>query len=199
VVGLDHAVLGVDGRAFDQRQQIALHALARDLGAARIGTRGHLVDLVDEDDAVLLGIRERRGLDFVVVDELGGFFFDQQLVRVGDAELANLLLRTARAREQALQLLGHFFHAGRPHDFERGLRVRDLDLDFLVGQGTLTQALAHHLSRGVVGFELRSRGGQAEIVARTAWRRDEDIEHPVFGGVFGAAAVLAHRVSRVLA
>ena len=60
VVGLDHAVLGVDRRAFDQRQQVALHALARDVGAAGDFRRdGDLVDLVDEDDAVLLGVGER--------------------------------------------------------------------------------------------------------------------------------------------
>ena len=59
VVGLDHAVLGVDGRALDQRQQVALHALARDVGALRLGARRDLVDLVDEDDAVLLGVGER--------------------------------------------------------------------------------------------------------------------------------------------
>ena len=35
VVGLDHAVLGGDGGAFDQRQQVALHALARHIGARR--------------------------------------------------------------------------------------------------------------------------------------------------------------------
>jgi hypothetical protein len=34
VVGLDHAVLGVHGGALHQRQQVALHALARHLGAA---------------------------------------------------------------------------------------------------------------------------------------------------------------------
>jgi hypothetical protein len=32
VIGLDHAVLGGHRRAFDQRQQVALHALARDFG-----------------------------------------------------------------------------------------------------------------------------------------------------------------------
>ena len=59
VVGLDHAVLGRDGGAFDQRQQVALHALARDVGAVRLRAAGDLVDLVEEHDAVLLDVRER--------------------------------------------------------------------------------------------------------------------------------------------
>ena len=68
VVGLDHPVLRRDRRAFDERQQVALHALARHVGAVRVGARGDLVDLVDEDDAVLLGRCERARLDVVVVD-----------------------------------------------------------------------------------------------------------------------------------
>ena len=35
VIGLHHAVLGRDGRALDQRQQVALHALARNVCAPR--------------------------------------------------------------------------------------------------------------------------------------------------------------------
>ena len=41
VVGFDHAVFGADGGAFHQRQQIALYALARDVGrAAAFAARG---------------------------------------------------------------------------------------------------------------------------------------------------------------
>ena len=35
VVGLHVAVLGLHGRAFDDRQQVALHALPRNVGPAR--------------------------------------------------------------------------------------------------------------------------------------------------------------------
>ena len=79
VVGLHHAVLGVDRRSLDQRQQVALHALARDVGALRLRARGDLVDLVDEDDAVLLGVGERLDFQLVLVDELGGFLVGEQL------------------------------------------------------------------------------------------------------------------------
>ena len=54
VVGLHRSVLGVDGGALDQRQQVALHAFARHVGAAQAFAAGDLVDLVEEDDAVLL-------------------------------------------------------------------------------------------------------------------------------------------------
>src|SRR5437016_4571767 len=54
VVGLDRAVLGRDRGAFDQRQQVALHAFARDIAAAAAVAHADLVDLVEEHDAVVL-------------------------------------------------------------------------------------------------------------------------------------------------
>ena len=59
-----------DRRALDQRQQVALHALARHVGAVHLLPARDLVDLVEEDDAVLLDGGERLGLDLVVVEEL---------------------------------------------------------------------------------------------------------------------------------
>jgi hypothetical protein len=41
-----HAVLGGDRRSLDQRQQVALHALARDVGALELAAARDLVDLV---------------------------------------------------------------------------------------------------------------------------------------------------------
>ena len=52
VVGLHRPVLGVDRGALDQRQQVALDALARDVGTAAVLARADLVDLVEEDDAL---------------------------------------------------------------------------------------------------------------------------------------------------
>ncbi len=43
-----------------------------------------LVDLVDEDDAVLLAVGQRLRLDLLVVDELAGFLLDQQRPRLRD-------------------------------------------------------------------------------------------------------------------
>jgi hypothetical protein len=53
VVGLHRAAFGRNGRAFNQRQQVALHAFAADIGAAALRFGGDLVDLVEEDDAVV--------------------------------------------------------------------------------------------------------------------------------------------------
>src|SRR6476646_7364380 len=55
VVGANHAVAGVDSSAFDDRQDISLHALAADVGPVTGFATGDLVDFVDEDDAHLFG------------------------------------------------------------------------------------------------------------------------------------------------
>ena len=70
VVGLDRAVLGVDRRSLDDRQQVALHALARDVrAAARALVAGDLVDLVDEDDARFLGQVDGGLVDLLGIDQ----------------------------------------------------------------------------------------------------------------------------------
>jgi hypothetical protein len=94
VIGLDRAVLGRDGRALDDRQQIALHALARDVGAAGSipFAAGDLVDLVEEDDAVLLGAGHRVAVHAVVIDQLVDLLLGQSdLAGVGHLELAATL------------------------------------------------------------------------------------------------------------
>jgi hypothetical protein len=62
VIGTNHPVLGRYRRAFNQRQQVALHALARDVDAVGVAARGDLVDFVKKDDAVLLDIPDRISL-----------------------------------------------------------------------------------------------------------------------------------------
>ena len=51
VVGPDHPVLRLDGRPLDERQEVALDPLARDVGAGPLSLAPRdLVDLVEEDD-----------------------------------------------------------------------------------------------------------------------------------------------------
>ena len=80
VVGLHRAVLGRDRGAFDQRQQIALHAFARHVGADAAVARADLVDLVEKDDAVLLDRLDRFLRQLIGVEQLVGFLVDQDVV-----------------------------------------------------------------------------------------------------------------------
>src|SRR6266849_10624444 len=59
VVGAHVAVPGLDRGALDDRQQVALHTFARHIRADGAALAGDLVDLVDEDHAVVLHAVER--------------------------------------------------------------------------------------------------------------------------------------------
>ena len=109
VVGPHHAVFRVDRRAFDDRQDVALHAFAADVGAVAALAPGDLVDLVDEDDAGLLHALDRRARDALHVDQLLLFFLGQRLERLRHAQLALL----------------------RPSLEQAGQHVLDVDVDFL--------------------------------------------------------------------
>ena len=82
MVGLHAAVLGGDRGAFDQRQEIALHAFARHVGADAAVARANLVDLVEEDDAVVLDDLDRFLRELVGIEELVGFLVDQNFVGI---------------------------------------------------------------------------------------------------------------------
>ena len=98
VIGPHHPVLGVDRRAFDDRQDVALHALAADVGAVRALAAGDLVDLVEKDDAGLLDALDRGARDAVHVDQLLLFFRREVLERLGHLQLALLVLALEEAR-----------------------------------------------------------------------------------------------------
>src|SRR5689334_14939125 len=82
MVRLDRAMLGVDGGALDQRQQVALHALARDIGSAQPFPAGDLVDLVEEHDAILLDRANGFLNELVAVEQLVGLLIDEDAVRL---------------------------------------------------------------------------------------------------------------------
>ena len=80
VVGLERPVLGRYRRTFDDGQKVALHALARDVGAVTAGlAAGDLVELVDENDALLLGPANRLLGHAIHVDELACLLLGERL------------------------------------------------------------------------------------------------------------------------
>ena len=99
MVGLHHPVFRVHRRAFDDRQDVALHAFAADVGPVPAFAAGDLVDLVDEDDARFLHALDGGARDAVHVDQLLLLFLAQRVERLGhrDAALAACVPGTAPA------------------------------------------------------------------------------------------------------
>ena len=182
VVCFDHAQLGVHGAAFDQRQQVTLYTFTGHIGAADIAALGNLVDFVDEHDAVLLNGFKGFGLEFFVIDQATGFFVTHHFQCFFDFQLAVLALAFAHVGKQALQLVGHFFHAWRRGNIDAG-NVCDFDFDFLVVQLAFTQAFAEQLTGvGVL------RCGR--FFTKGTGRRQQGVEDALFGCIFGTMANL---------
>ena len=98
VLRADDAVARRDRGALDEGQEVALHALAGDVGPARgAPAAGDLVDLVEEDDARLLDAADRLGGGALLVDELVGLLDGQELDRLGDADAPGAAAAPGRA------------------------------------------------------------------------------------------------------
>jgi hypothetical protein len=77
VIGLHRPVFGCDRGAFDQRQQIALHAFAGNAGSHSALAGCDLVDFIDKDDAVILRGLQGFLVDLLHVQQLVGLVIEQ--------------------------------------------------------------------------------------------------------------------------
>ncbi len=83
MVGFDRPMFGADCGAFDQRQQIALHALTADIAAPRIRTGTDFVDFIQKHDAILFNRFQRGAGHRLIIQQLIGFFTNQQIIAFG--------------------------------------------------------------------------------------------------------------------
>src|SRR5439155_22876039 len=84
---------------FDQGQQIALHAFARHIGADAAVARADLVDLVEEDDAVIFDDLDRLLRQLIGVQQLVGFLIDQNIIGLYDSNAPRFGPATAELAE----------------------------------------------------------------------------------------------------
>ena len=148
VVGGDHAVLGVDGCAFDDGEDVALDAFAGDVGAVAAFASGDLVDLVEKDNAGVFNALDGEAGDLIHIDEAVLFFGDEILEGLGDLHLALLGALAEEAGEHILEVDVHLFGALVGDDLEAGLvAVADVEFYGAVVELALAELLAE-LFRG---------------------------------------------------
>src|SRR5207253_9728568 len=82
--------LGRDRRALDDRKKVALNALAAHVRAVAPFAPRNLVELVEEDDARVLGTPDGLGDRLIHIDELLGLLLGQEPPRLGDPHLPAL-------------------------------------------------------------------------------------------------------------
>ena len=185
MIRLHRAVLRIYGATFDQWQQIALHALARHVGPRGLLAPCDLVELVDEDDAVLFGILDGKRLELLFVDHFRGFLVDQQLERVLDLQLARLDASRTEILKHALELLRHLLHAGRCHDLHTGGDGANFDFDLAIVELAFPQHFPEALARvGVARCRVARESGLRP--------RQQRIQNTVFGGISSARTHLGH-------
>src|SRR5690606_20710542 len=130
-------------RALDDRQQVALYALAADVAAADLVAAGDLVDLVDEDDARLLGAPDRLAADGLAVDERPGLLVLEDAPGLPHRDAALDAALGHEPAEHVLQVHAGLLHAGQG---DRHVRlVPDLDLDDALVELSALQQAAHAL------------------------------------------------------
>ena len=88
VVGFDLTVAGVDLRALDDGQEVALDALAGNVRAARVVVPRDFVKLIQKDDTRVFGAEDGFVGDLVAVYQLVGLLALQGFTRLADARLA---------------------------------------------------------------------------------------------------------------
>src|SRR5260221_11496539 len=191
VVGLDRAKARHYRGAFDDRQQVTLHALARDVRSGLRPVAGHLVDLVQENDTGLLNALRRLPGHLVEVDQLVGLFLREQAPRLlhGDLPAA-----PAAARHRAQDLLEAVAHIVARHardELEDGVIafVRlQLDLDDLLVQLIARQPFRHMLARLLATLPRHRcrRGLRATAVRGPSSHR----RHDGRGGLLAGAGLL---------
>ena len=68
VIRPHHAITSVDGRAFNDWQNVALHAFARNVGSVPGFAAGNLIDFIEEDNPGGLDALQRRARHGVHID-----------------------------------------------------------------------------------------------------------------------------------
>src|SRR6267378_3649314 len=196
VVGADDPVLGGDRRALDDRQQVALHALARDVRAVGGAlASGHLVELVQEDDAGVLDPADGLGDDLLHVHELGGLLLGQEPARLGHADAAALGPRGHHVGEHVLEVDAHLLHALAREDLEHrhGLLL-GLQLDHALVEPSGAQLRAELLEGRLAGrprADLLERGAAEGLGAGA---RQQEVEQSVFGEPLRLLLHLRHQL-----
>ncbi len=196
MIGAHRPVLRVDDRAFDDREQVALHAFARDVGTVHAFAAGDLVDLVEEDDPRLLDAAERLLRGGLHVDQPRRLFLREDLERLGDAHALRLRALRHQVLEHLAQRRLNLLHALRCHhlDHRTARRLRHLDLDRPLVEAAVVEQRAE-LVAGVGLVGARHRGLRR--------RREEEVEQSLLGLLAGAdahllALLFAHHVDREL-
>src|SRR5690606_6124998 len=198
------AMLRCNGRPFNKRQEIALHAFAAYIRALAFGARADLVDLIEKDDAVLLHRADRILYHLFLIEQLVALFRDQHFIAVFYRHAARPGAGTKGFAHDVAEI-DHAdlatLHAGNVERGHADAVVGDFNLDFLVIKFARAKFLAEALLRCLarIGTDQRFKhavfSGEMRLGAHIlaplfAGERDRNF-HEVADDLFHVAADIA--------
>ena len=108
MIGLDRAILRNDRRALHDWQDVALNALARDICACTASiAHGDLVNLIEEDDAAVLGSAHRLLGNDIHIDKFVRLFCREDLACLCDCHLALAAVFRHEFPDHGLKIVAH--------------------------------------------------------------------------------------------
>ena len=102
----EESVARADRRAFNNRQEVALDAHSRNVGLFCLGA-DNLVDLVNKDDAQILGKLHSAFTNLILVKEFVEFVVKEDPARLRDRRLVIGLTRTTARQKIGKHVGGH--------------------------------------------------------------------------------------------
>src|SRR6516164_378294 len=197
MVRAHHAVTRVDRRALDDGQDIALHTLAAHVGTVPSLTTGNLVDLVQKDNAGLLGVFYGNSRHLVHVDEAVLLFLDQVVHGLGHAHFALLGALVEESGQDILDVDAHLLDALGRDDLEGGKAAfPDVDFNLTLIQLALAEQGAEFLSRpaGLLGGSrlLIIHGQLGGVGTGSRRRRQEQVQQALLGVLLSFLRHLVH-------
>ncbi len=195
VIGPHHPVLRVHRGAFDDRQDVALHAFATHFGAVTALAAGDLVDFVDEDDPRLLDALDRGRRHRLHVDELLLLFLRQALTRLGDGDATPLRAALEQPGNHLAQADADVLHRRAGDQLDRRKRFfLNVDLDHPLVEPAVAQLLADPLAGRI---HLVADPAGILVRRRRSWRQQQ-IEQALLGILLGVGANFFERSSRTM-
>ena len=153
MIGFYHSVLGLHVGAFDDGQQVALHAFARDIRATRSRSTlaRNFVYFVEEDDSHRLDALQRVSGDIFLVDQLLQLLGQEDAASFGDFHAPFLLALGQHVLEHLGEIVDSFRSALRHHHVEHHRRLLGhLDFDLALVELTLGEQRFEFFPRPLV-------------------------------------------------
>src|ERR1700683_1956273 len=157
MIGANHTITGIHSGAFNNGENVALHALARNVGTVPALAPGDFVDLIQEYNSCVLNPVNRHASDLVHIDEALLFFLNEIFESLIHLHLALLGATAEDVRQHVLDVDIHLFNTLVGHNFKGGeIALADIDLNLAFVELALAQLLAQLFASARRGLSQRS-------------------------------------------